>query len=200
MRKPRPTYERHVLVYVHGTNGSGKSTLARAVMAAAGGVRGYSPRAKKCGTTVTNRGVMLIGKYGNACGGLDGIQPFAEVLDELRVHAIFPECCVFAEGLVTPGLETCSNFAGLFERAVFIHLDTPVEQCVRNVLKRRAAKGNTKPYSPANLYKKAQSAASWANRLEASGLEVHRLNYLEAYHLTLELLGLQVPSVEELLN
>lgn len=191
---------KHILVYLHGTNGSGKSTLARAVIAAAGGVALYSPGVGKAGSTMTGHGVSLIGKYGNACGGIDGIQPYALVNDELLTHAIFPECRVFGESLVTPGLATCLGFASMFERTVFILLDTPDTVCIQNVLKRRKAKGNTKPYDPANLHRKAKSARSWANNLEASGLEVHRLQYREAYVLILELLGLPFPSVEDLLE
>lgn len=190
----------HVLVYLHGTNGSGKSTLARAVVAAAGGVTKYTPGNGKAGTTHTQRGVALIGKYGNACGGIDGIQPYALVNDELIINAIFPEARVFGESLVTPGLATCRGFAGMFQRTVFILLDTPDTVCIQNVLKRRKAKGTTKPYSPDNLYRKARSARSWANNLEASGLEVYRLQYREAYTLILELLGLHSPSVEDLLS
>ena len=189
----------HILVYVHGTNGSGKSTLARAVVAAAGGVREYASVLGKAGTTHTNRGVNLVGKYGNACGGIDGIQPYALVSNVLSFNALFPGARVFGESLVTPGLATCQGFASMFERTVFILLDTPETDCIRNVLKRRSAKGNTKTYSPDNLYRKARSARSWANNLEASGLEVHRLQYREAYKLVLELLGLPLPSVEDLL-
>jgi hypothetical protein len=189
----------HTLVYLHGTNGSGKSTLARSVIAAAGGVTEYRPSGKKCGTTHTKSGVALIGRYGNACGGIDGIQPYAQVHNEFLLHSIFPEARVFAEGLVTPGIETCKKFASYFEYTVFILLDTPEDACIRNVLRRRKAKGNTKPYSPDNLYVKARSARSWANNLEASGLEVHRLQYRQAYSLILELLGLPEPSVDDLL-
>lgn len=190
----------HVLVYVHGTNGSGKSTLARAVLAAAGGAKEYVLGDGKAGTTTTERGVCLVGKYGNACGGIDGIQPYALVHGQLLLSAIFPEARVFGESLVTPGLATCQGFAELFERTVFILLDTPDTVCIANVLKRRKAKGNTKPYDPANLHRKAKSARSWANNLEASGLEVHRLQYREAYALTLELLGLPIPSAKDLLS
>lgn len=190
------------LVYVHGTNGSGKSTLARAVLAAAGGSIGYEEhgeRPNKCGTTYTNEGVCLIGRYGNACGGVDGVSPYALVTPEMSRHAA-EEGRVFAEGLITPGVKTCAEMASLFERSVFIHLATPVDACIQNVLARRARKGTTKPYDPANLYKKAQSAASWADRLERSGLEVHRLTYGEAYRLTLDVLGLDTPDVDFLLS
>lgn len=190
------------LVYLHGTNGSGKSTLARAVLAAGGGpsnalLYNDMPFADQ-DNTVTKSGVVLIGRYKNACGGVDGVQPYRHVhnlMDHARRRGR-----AFAEGLITPGVETCKTFASKFDRTVFILLDTPETVCIRNVLRRRKAKGNTKPYSPDNLYTKARSARSWANNLEASGLEVHRLQYREAYVLILELLGLPSPSVEELLS
>lgn len=189
------------LVYVHGTNGSGKSTLARAVLAAAGGAQGVSKLAStpKATWTHTGRaGVVLAGKYGTACGGVDGMQPYAALHDVLQHNVGFVRN-VFAEGLVTPGVGTCQTFASYFDRAVFVLLDTPDTTCIKNVLKRRAAKGNTKPYDPKNLYRKLASARSWADRLERAGLEVHRLQYRQAYNLTLELLGLPEPSVEDLL-
>lgn len=192
-----------LLVYLHGTNGSGKSTLARAVMAAAGRPMNYLLNLnfplESQDNTVMSSGVVLIGKYKNACGGVDGIQPYAAVHHRMS----FARCqgrASFAEGLITPGIDTCKRFAQEHDRTVFILLDTPDTVCIQNVLKRRKAKGNTKPYSPDNLHRKARSARSWANNLEASGLEVHRLQYREAYTLILELLGLPLPSVEDLLS
>lgn len=189
------------LVYVHGTNGSGKSTLARAVLAAAGGAQGvsklmHSPKATWTHTGVA--GVVLAGKYGNACGGVDGMQPYAALHDVLKENVAFVRN-VFAEGLVTPGVDTCATFASYFDRAVFILLDTPETDCILNVLKRRKAKGTTKPYDPKNLYRKLASARSWADRLERAGLEVQRLQYRQAYNTSLELLGLPEPSVDDLL-
>lgn len=192
------------LVYVHGTNGSGKSTLARAVGAAAGGVTEYRPtshtRDLKVGTSWTAAGVALMGQYVTKCGGVDGIHPYAAVLDELLKHAIFPQARCFAEGLLTPGVETCTKMAGYFEgNATFIVLDTPVDDCIAHVLARRRRKGTTAEYNPANLYKKHQSARNWGDRLERNGLVVRRLKYPQAYRLCLELLGLPMPSVKELL-
>lgn len=187
------------LIYVHGTNGSGKSTLARAVMAAAGGSTGFHAlhtRDGKGGFTSTKEGVALIGKYGAACGGVDGVHPYALVEKIFRMDHVY---YAFAEGLITPGVETCKRFAECFDRTVFIHLDTPIEDCIANVLKRRKAKGNAKPFDPTNLRKKAGSAKSWADRCEAAGLNVERLNYRQAYARSLELLGLHQPSVDDLL-
>lgn len=189
------------LVYVHGTNGSGKSTLARAVLAAAGGARGvqWLPANPKATWTLAGRaGVVLIGKYGTACGGVDGIQPYADLYHVLMLRARAGDS-VFAEGLVTPGRDTCVSFAKLFSQATFILLDTPDTVCIKNVLARRAAKGITKEYDPKNLYKKQQSARNWATCLERVGLVVERLHYRQARSRVLELLGIPEPSVQDLL-
>lgn len=193
------------LVYVHGTNGSGKSTLARAVLAAAGGLDAYVPthsgKQGKAGFSTTPRGVALLGAYVRACGGVDGFSPYAHI-HEVLVHvreASLGEADVFAEGLITPGVETCQTLASHFDRAVFIVLNTPPEVCIANVLSRRARKGNDKPYTPEKLHDKHRSALRWGDRLERVGLEVHRLKYPQAYTLSLELLGLPLPSVEDLL-
>lgn len=180
------------LVYVHGTNGSGKSTLARAVLEAAGGATGVGAlpsNPKATYTTTTAPGKVLVGKYLTSCGGVDGILPYADVYRVMMLRAR-DDNDVFAEGLVTPGVATCQKFADLFDRAVFILLDTPEAKCISNVLKRRKAAGNVKPYSPDNLYTKARSARSWANNLERTGLEVHRLQYPDALRLSLALLRL----------
>lgn len=189
------------LVYVHGTNGSGKSTLARAIITAAGGVDKYQrSEGTKAGSSFTPSGVSLLGKYTNSCGGVDGIQPYADAMEELRLHSIFPEARVFAEGLVTPGVQTCTTMASWFDRAVFILLDTPEAQCITNVLARRTRAGNTKPYSPDNLYVKARSARSWLANLRRAGLEAYALQYPQAYRMCTELLQLEQPSVAALLT
>lgn len=192
------------LVYVHGTNGSGKSTLARAVIAAGGvaqnGVFAVMPHPRAWTTILRNPNVVLAGRYGSSCGGVDGIQPYADIHAIFHRHGLQFKQNVFAEGLVTPGLDTCQQFTTYFDKTVFILLETPDTVCIRNVLRRRAAKGNTKPYSPANLYKKAHSASLWAARLERAGLDVRRLQYKQARALTLQLLGLPEPTLKDLLS
>lgn len=188
-------------LYVHGTNGSGKSTLARAVIAAAGGVTGVEamPMHKKAHYTTTSNGTVLVGKYGTACGGVDGLSPYASISDILLLHAVFPECRVMAEGLITPGLETCQKLAGMVDKAMFIYLDTPAEQCIANVLKRRGRKGTTKEYDPDNLHKKRRSAQSWATRLKDSGLDVRELQWNSAYLTCLNFLGID-PDLNHILG
>lgn len=188
------------LVYVHGTNGSGKSTLARKLGMAAGGfgkVRKISKNSEKVRWTDTSSGTVFVGQYGNRCGGVDGIHPYAAVFDILdRVS----DRNTFMEGLLTPGLDTCARMASMYDEHLFIALTTPVEICVQHVMRRRIAAGNRKPYDPSNLMKKARTVLSWAERLEKHGLNVHLMSYGVAYLSTLELLGLREPSVEDLLG
>lgn len=189
------------LVYVHGTNGSGKSTLARAIIVSAGGAEEYQrSEGTKAGTTFTKGGLSMIGKYTNSCGGVDGIQPYVDAMDEIRLNSLFPESRVFAEGLVTPGIQTCTTMASWFQRAVFILLDTPEDVCIANVLARRARAGAKKPYKPDNLYVKARSARSWCANLQRAGLEAHALQYPQAYRMCIELLRLEQPSIAALLT
>lgn len=180
------------LVYVHGTNGSGKSTLARALLAQAGGVDHVFryPGYKKVTVTRTNAGVDFVGTYGSACGGVDGLNPYAGILDVV-LDSTIQRRDIFAEGLVTPGLDTCLTMADLVGDAWFIYLQTPNEQAVKNVLARRARKGTDKPYNPDNLYKKTRSAESWANRLFNAGLRVVFAPWDLAYTVSANVLGLE---------
>lgn len=178
------------LVYVHGTNGSGKTTLARAVLAYAGGprkVHALADASRARWTTTHRLGVTLLGKYDTACGGIDGIQPYSDVKRILN-YIVSPASAIFAEGLVTPGLKTCTEFASMFTEAHFVLLDTPTEQCITNVKRRRDEAQNFKPYDPANLYRKQATARSWAARLKDAGLNVHTLQYPDALRLALSVL------------
>lgn len=181
-----------VLVYVHGTNGSGKSTLARMLVAAAGGSTGHKNvvQGAKAHVTCTVEGPMFLGKYANACGGVDGFSPYAAIHDALRTCLVFPAARVFGEGLITPGVETCATMARQFDRHLFIALTVPEERCIEHVLKRRATKGNDKAFNPANLRKKLGSVQHWADRLEKANLSVKRLSWREAYLASTSLLGL----------
>jgi energy-coupling factor transporter ATP-binding protein EcfA2 len=181
------------LVYVHGTNGSGKSTLARHLVALAGGATTCVNVVAdaKAFVTMTKERVDFLGRYDNACGGVDGYSPYAAIHDAVKLCLLADKSSrVFGEGLITPGVETCQRLADNFDQHLFIAMDVPEEQCIRNVLKRRATKGNDKPYDPANLLRKLASVQSWADRLEGAGLRVQRLDWRGAYLASAQRLGL----------
>lgn len=182
------------LVYVHGTNGSGKSTLARMLVAAAGGstkvFNAAYTKGHKAFATHTNEGVVFMGKYANACGGVDGFSPYAAIHELMQWHAEDTMPHMFAEGLITPGVETCQRLADGFDQHLYIALTVPEERCIQHVLRRRATKGNDAEFNPANLRKKLESVRGWADRLEKAGLSVKRLSWREAYLASTSLLGL----------
>lgn len=176
-------------VYVYGTNGTGKTSLARALAAQAGGFTVQVPWQGKASYTETALGMTLVGRYGNACGGVDGIQPYADAAALVRYLGEQGRN-VMAEGLVQPGWRTCVDMAAAYDAAHFILLEEPEDKCIANVLRRRQARGNTKPYDPGNLRRKAASARSWANLIRDAGLTIHRLNWRQAYSLITRELGL----------
>lgn len=170
-----------VCIFVHGTNGSGKSTLAKKIIELCGGVSAYyADTSYKGGSTILNNGVGLLGKYDNACGEMDGFHPAGAIKDELQKHSIDPSAKVFAEGLMTFGIETCKSIASMFDTCIFILLDTDIPQCIEHVKERRSKAGNTKEYSPEHLYKKAKSAYSWYLNLLSEGLTCYRLKFDDA--------------------
>lgn len=191
------------LIYVHGTNGSGKSTLARRIVTAAGGVL-TSKLENGCPVSVAIfSGFVLIGKYENACGGLDGINPYRLAIDTAGIYAK-SGTNVFMEGLATPGQATCKELHDMFEgRATFYLLDVPEADCIANVLKRRARSKrahSNKPYDPSHLYKKAKSARSWAAALQRNGLDIKVMKPDNVYRDVLAKLGVTEPTTNQLLS
>ena len=123
------------------------------------------------------------------------------MLEEIKRQRRAKHDTIFAEGLITPGVETCTKFAMQVDHAYFIHLDTPEEQCHANMLKRRARMGKAdQPYDPKNIYGKARSARSWVLNLQRNGLDARGLQFPEARATVLQLLGLSEPTVDDLLE
>lgn len=173
-----------ILIYVHGTNGSGKSTLARKILDRFGKGEVFNmdgPDFKKVTYTETLLPeLVMAGKYANACGGVDGISPYAAVYDVMKRHSAEGKS-VFAEGLITPGIESCRKFAQAFDNHLFIHLATPIETCIAQVEQRRMDAENYKDFDPTNLLKKRKSAESWARRMKAENFQMETLTFNEAY-------------------
>lgn len=171
-----------MLIYLHGTNGSGKTTLARAVLRAAGGAGAAVLQAPGCHYTpalgpANGPRVALLGRYSNACGGMDTVRDFATGID-IACTLHMNGWNVMIEGLATPGIETCTRLHNSAKgRALFVTLDTPLEQCMLNVLARRRVAGNVKTFNPANLQKKWHGVQRWGPRLAAAGLRTATWQY-----------------------
>lgn len=140
-----------MIINIRGTHGSGKSTVLRQFLdnyksqvIQPEGV--HKPEGYLCLTPFGD--VYIVGSYKTACGGCDGIQPYAliwpRVLDyATRGHVLF-------EGaLVSNSYGNIGRYSEMFgDQFVFAFLDTPLKTCIDRILERRKKNGNIKPFDP----------------------------------------------------
>lgn len=149
------------VIKLGGCNGSGKSTVARAVLdlTAEGEPQYYTlesgKKAKFYNGSWMDKPVFVLGKYDNACGGMDTI---SDKHDRFGMVKHFAESygrdgLVFFEGLITG--KTYGAMGQLSEEHValkkpimwlYTFMDTPFDVCVERVLQRRAARREAEQY------------------------------------------------------
>lgn len=185
-----------MIVNVRSTNGGGKSTVVRGLLSAAEkkqpiygllGPRipeGYELRIKG-----VKKPVYVLGGYDLPTGGCDLIQPYDLILDLLRKyaekgHVVFEGVLVSSSyGRVGELMETYG------QEAVMAFLDTSLEQCIANVETRRKARGDTRPFDPANLTTKYNQILKNREKIKAAGkLRVELLTFGKGTEQVLELL------------
>ena len=140
------------VINIRGTSGSGKTQLVRDIMERYGIYKDFGKQG-----LLLNNGTAVVGKYNNPCGGCDTLKDQAEIMETINFfynqgfHIIF-------EGLMISTIHsTWVKFAEKFaENFYVIYLDTPLENCLQNVLERREKSGKTynKPFNPENTIKK----------------------------------------------
>lgn len=141
-----------------GVNGSGKTTVAREVIKLADAQpKSYKLTSGK--NTDVHYGrfggleVVVLGKYQNACGGMDTI---SDKLDRLMLVKDMGQKgrIVFFEGLITGktygalGQLSEANVNAREGRWLYTFMDTPFDVAADRVLQRRAAAGNHAPFDP----------------------------------------------------
>lgn len=131
-----------MVVNIRGPHGAGKSTAIRALMGTAFrpvydvlfGLR--HPEAYVGTLPGVAREVFILGRYDIPCGGCDTIQPYKLIPPLIEKYAARGH--VLFEGVL---VATCWGAVGeALERwgdAVILFLDTPVEECLRRVERRR---------------------------------------------------------------
>ena len=65
--------------------------------------------------------------------------------------------------------------------AVFAILDTPVEVCIERVKQRRLARGDERPFNPANTKAKHNQTMRAAKNLANLGYDVRAIDHTKAY-------------------
>jgi len=163
-----------MIIDIRGTNGAGKSTLVREL--------GLVGSLKHDGVWITDgQGFKfkVIGKYDTPCGGCDGVKTMDLVTREAyHYHSLgYP---TIIEGAIIGTI--FQRFDRLAERVdneyVVIHLTTPVETCIQQVLSRRMMAGNDTPFDAnKSLVPRFHAIQSAVAKFEAAGRHVVRANF-----------------------
>lgn len=151
-----------MILNLRGTNGTGKSTVAHAILKKADArplefwPNTRSPKPKAYAGIWKGVPIVILGSYETVCGGMDTITDINDARDLIVKYGTdenYP--IMFYEGLfISHCLGTVAKGmtdAGLKERTVLAYLDTPLEVCLERVHKRRAERGNTKPFKEQNV-------------------------------------------------
>ena len=192
----------NIVVNIRGTSGSGKTTVVRKFLELPHRVltrpkptqrnpnkqevMGYEVDASSVGVT---KPVYVIGSYENVCGGCDTIPTQQEAADR-AVAAWGSGGHVLMEGL----LASAAGMAGAVtmtlpkDHTVYGIMDTPLQTCVDRVMARRAARGETKPFNPANTEMKYQQTFSTAKSLYDNGYNVKTINGVSGFQDVVDIL------------
>jgi hypothetical protein len=122
-------------------------------------------------------GIYVLGRYETPTGGCDGIRTQGEIHAGIRKLALLGS--VLFEGYLISGLY--DRYRQLEDELKSTHqwiwacLDTPLDRCIEQTIKRRAARGNTKEFNPGNLKATFRAVISSRMKLEKEGRDVRIL-------------------------
>ena len=160
---------------MRGTNGARKSTIVKALLDQSNpkpifGLLG--PRrceAYECRVKGVKKPVYVLGPYHVASGGCDQINPYDGILTLIEKYA--PKGHVLFEGVLVSS--SYGRVGELMERwgqeSVMAFLTTSLEDCLKNVQKRRDARADARPFNPANATSKYHSIVKSREKILAAG-------------------------------
>jgi hypothetical protein len=123
--------------------------------------------------------LYVLGRYETPTGGCDGIGTQKEVLAGIRKLAVLGS--VLFEGFLISGL--CTSYMKLEDELKPTHhwiwacLDTSLEKCIQQTLKRKSEKGRMKGFDPVNLTAKYHSVMTTRATLVKQGRDVRTLSH-----------------------
>jgi len=161
------------IVSIRGTHGSGKSTIVTKIMAKykatplGAGKRpdGYAM------ALPTGEHLFVVGPYHTACGGCDAVQPYSDILPRIEEYAKTGHV-LFEGALVSSSYGTIGAALNGCPGATFAFLDTPLDECLRRIAARRAAKGNFEPLNPKNTAVKHENVYRTKDQMRRLGSAV----------------------------
>lgn len=164
-----------MIVNIRSTHGGGKSTLVKAILDkyhAAPHLWKETARSRKplvYSTQEMGTPLFIIGPYETACGGCDAIQPYDDIWP--LVERFGKRGNVLFEGaLVSSSVGNIGRAMAARKDCVVAFLDTPLEECLARIARRRAARGDDRPLNPKNTTSKFEGILRSRPQLEALGL------------------------------
>lgn len=171
-----------MILNVRGTHGSGKSTIALELLKkytheALG--TGKRPEGYKLLIPGLHKYLFLVGPYATACGGCDAIQPYDLIWPRVLLYAKKGHV-LFEGALVSSSVGNIGRAMAARKDCVVGFMDTPLEECLRRIQARRAARGDERPLNPHNTTVKHQAVERSRPKLEELGLRCVTINHKRA--------------------
>lgn len=177
-----------IVVKLGGTNGSGKTSVARALLEMGSQHGDPYPQFNEKGTKVKANLIkidgkqwVILGSYVNVCGGMDTISDKVERIALIEEYLKRNDIdVVFFEGLITG--KTYGAIGEISERPwdswLYAFMDTPFEECVSRVRRRRRGKGNEAPFDAERTMRPTfKSVKAVALRAATAGHTVYHVPY-----------------------
>jgi hypothetical protein len=187
-----------MIVNVRGSHGTGKSTIVRAIMAT---YRRIKPIYLETGRRIPigyvcehkgRRPLFVCGSYQHPTGGGCDTVPGADLIYKFVRRYAKKDMDVLFEGIVaqhsTPNAMRLHDHHDL--RIVLIRIG--VKRALHSVKKRRAARGDARPFNPANTIKEYSHRSVTPMRIRGDGLKLYVCKTRrKALASTLTLLGIE---------
>lgn len=182
-----------MIINIRGTHGSGKSYTVKQIISRFNGCPiGKDKRGKPLGYAMklnNDEQLLVVGRYDIACGGCDAIQPYSDIWPRVAEFASMGHV-LFEGALISANYGTIGTSSEQYGNDfVFAFLDTPLDLCLKRIVERRLAKGNTKPLNPYQTTWKHKTILSLYDRFrDERGRRTVLLNYNKAINQILGLL------------
>ena len=186
----------NIILSLRGTSGSGKTTVARTFLTdypckplLVQGMKKHWGYEIDLSAESISAPLFVIGSYENTCGGTDGINTQEEIAE--RALAAFTRGHVLLEGLLLSKVGPKAITTEMLKPTnayVAGYIDTPLEECLRRVEKRRADRGDERPFNPANTISAFKSTlAACKNLHNMGGVRVITIDHTNAFKETLDI-------------
>ena len=160
------------VINIRGTSGCGKTTIVRNILQHGVWETWRDEHNKILAYYNKNLNWAVVGSYENTCGGCDGIKTQDEA--EYRIQFLIDSGFnVLFEGLV---ISTITGRWGELARKnseksnfLFYYVNTPIEECIERVKKRRFDAGNVKPFNEENTRNRVKAIETTFQKLSQSG-------------------------------